>query len=76
MTLRSGEIHTGDGIIGADGASGVVRRKLMEEEDADLESDVPTGLAMYGCVWLVLQILSVVKTINQRGRTQETCCSA
>ncbi|KAJ7140828.1 hypothetical protein C8R44DRAFT_974572 [Mycena epipterygia] len=47
VTLKSGEIHAGDAIIGADGACGVVRRKLMEEEDA-AQDDVRTGLAIYG----------------------------
>ncbi|KAJ7730989.1 hypothetical protein DFH07DRAFT_1065847 [Mycena maculata] len=50
VTLRSGEVHTGDAIIGADGANGVVRRALMQEEDADPENDTPTGLAMYGAI--------------------------
>lgn len=49
VTLKSGEIHTGDAIIGADGAYGVVRRKLMEEEDV-AQDDVRTGLAIYGYV--------------------------
>lgn len=51
MTLRSGETHTADGIIGADGALGMVRQILMEEEGVSLEDDVPTGLAIYRCVY-------------------------
>ncbi|KAJ6466072.1 hypothetical protein C8R47DRAFT_1154381 [Mycena vitilis] len=50
VTLRSGQTHTGDAIIGADGASGLVRRILMEEEGVTQDSDVPTGLAMYGSI--------------------------
>ncbi|KAJ7823426.1 hypothetical protein B0H14DRAFT_2826750 [Mycena olivaceomarginata] len=47
VTLRSGETHTGDAIIGADGARGIVRQTLMEEEDASFENDLPTGMAVY-----------------------------
>jgi salicylate hydroxylase len=47
VTLRSGETHTGDAIIGADGARGIVRQTLMEEEDASFENDEPTGMAVY-----------------------------
>ncbi|KAF7345102.1 FAD-binding-3 domain-containing protein [Mycena venus] len=50
VTLRSGEIHTADAIIGADGANGPVRRALMEEEDTSPESDVPTGMAAYSAI--------------------------
>ncbi|KAJ7890918.1 hypothetical protein B0H14DRAFT_2689079 [Mycena olivaceomarginata] len=50
VTLRSGEIHKGDAIIGADGINGVVRRLLMKEEEASLERDVPTGLAVYSAI--------------------------
>ncbi|KAJ7890898.1 hypothetical protein B0H14DRAFT_2689037 [Mycena olivaceomarginata] len=50
VTLRSGEIHKGDAIIGADGTNGVVRRFLMEEEEASSERDVPTGLAAYTAI--------------------------
>ncbi|KAJ7348474.1 hypothetical protein DFH08DRAFT_866037 [Mycena albidolilacea] len=50
VTLRSGEIHKGDAIIGADGINGVVRRFLMEEEEASSERDVPTGLAVYSAI--------------------------
>lgn len=45
VTLRSGEVHTADAIIGADGERGIVRRVLMEEEDA--KSDSATGLVLY-----------------------------
>ncbi|KAJ7234513.1 hypothetical protein B0H12DRAFT_1222829 [Mycena haematopus] len=47
VTLRSGEVHTGDAIIGADGARGIVRQILMQEHDKSLENDVPTGLTLY-----------------------------
>ncbi|KAJ7687841.1 hypothetical protein B0H17DRAFT_1332303 [Mycena rosella] len=51
VTLRSGEIHMGEAIIGADGPGGIVRRALLQEEDIDPEScDVPTGMALYGAV--------------------------
>ncbi|KAJ7730971.1 hypothetical protein DFH07DRAFT_847897 [Mycena maculata] len=50
ITLKSGKVHTGDAIIGADGARGVVRRLLMAEEDVEPESDAPTGLVMYSVV--------------------------
>jgi len=51
VTLRSGETHVGDAVIGADGASGVVRRTLMQEEGAlASRDDVPTGLTLYGAV--------------------------
>ncbi|KAF7367871.1 FAD-binding-3 domain-containing protein [Mycena sanguinolenta] len=47
VTLRSGEIHTADAIIGADGARGIVRRTLMREEGVSLDRDVPIGVALY-----------------------------
>ncbi|KAJ7090826.1 hypothetical protein B0H15DRAFT_246586 [Mycena belliarum] len=50
VTLRSGETHRGDTIIGADGAAGVVRNFLMKEhlgEDSEPAKDIPTGLAVY-----------------------------
>ncbi|KAJ7123121.1 hypothetical protein C8R44DRAFT_785327 [Mycena epipterygia] len=51
VTLRSGEIQKGDAIIGADGACGVIRRMLLEEEGVEPASDhVPTGLAMYNAM--------------------------
>ncbi|KAJ7488120.1 hypothetical protein FB451DRAFT_1226471 [Mycena latifolia] len=51
VILASGEIHGGDAIIGADGAGGIVRRTLIQEEDVDPEScDVPTGMALCGAV--------------------------
>ncbi|KAK7029274.1 FAD-binding-3 domain-containing protein [Favolaschia claudopus] len=50
VTLRSGEVHEGHAIIGADGAKGFVRRLLLEEEEESPESDVPTGIAAYVAV--------------------------
>ncbi|KAJ6594841.1 hypothetical protein B0H19DRAFT_1247480 [Mycena capillaripes] len=51
VTLRSGAIHVGDAIIGADGAGGVVRRTLMHEEDAvPGRDDVPMGQTLYAAV--------------------------
>jgi len=50
VTLRSGQIHSGDAIIGADGAKGVVRRALMQEEDASAESGIATGIAAYSAI--------------------------
>ncbi|KAJ7750921.1 hypothetical protein DFH07DRAFT_826956 [Mycena maculata] len=52
VTLRSGETHVGDVIIGADGASGVIRKCLMREESNGnaVPEDVPTGLAVYSTV--------------------------
>ncbi|KAJ7695758.1 hypothetical protein B0H17DRAFT_426680 [Mycena rosella] len=51
VTLLSGEIHTGDAIIGADGPSGVVRRTLLQEEDVNPEiCDVRTGMALCSAV--------------------------
>jgi salicylate hydroxylase len=47
VTLKSGEIHTADAIIGADGAHGVVRRKLLEDEGVESAQGVPTGLSLY-----------------------------
>ncbi|KAJ7101478.1 hypothetical protein B0H15DRAFT_816225 [Mycena belliarum] len=48
VTLLSGEIHTGDAIIGADGAYGPVRRMLIEAENVDPRScDTPTGMTLY-----------------------------
>ncbi|KAJ7662578.1 hypothetical protein DFH06DRAFT_1396681 [Mycena polygramma] len=51
VTLRSGETHAGDAIIGAGGVGGLVRRTLMAEEGAvPGRDDVATGLALYGAV--------------------------
>ncbi|KAJ7638210.1 hypothetical protein FB45DRAFT_902270 [Roridomyces roridus] len=50
VTLRSGETHTGDAILGADGARGVVRQILMDEEGVSLEDDVPTGMSIYSSI--------------------------
>ncbi|KAJ6509748.1 hypothetical protein DFH09DRAFT_1198750 [Mycena vulgaris] len=48
VTMRSGEIHTGDAVIGADGVCGIVRRTLMVEEGVEPGAfEPPTGLAMY-----------------------------
>ncbi|KAJ7294104.1 hypothetical protein C8J57DRAFT_1270811 [Mycena rebaudengoi] len=47
VTLKSGEIRTADAIIGADGASGVVRKALLQEEGAESDG-TPTDLALYG----------------------------
>jgi 2-polyprenyl-6-methoxyphenol hydroxylase-like FAD-dependent oxidoreductase len=51
ITLRSGETHTGDVIIGADGASGAVRKCLMKE-NLVARDEVLTGLAVYRYVCL------------------------
>ncbi|KAJ7192812.1 hypothetical protein GGX14DRAFT_577806 [Mycena pura] len=50
VTLRSGQIHTGDAIIGADGANGVVRRTLMQEEGTSPENDIAMGIAAYTAI--------------------------
>ncbi|KAJ7607031.1 hypothetical protein DFH06DRAFT_1250480 [Mycena polygramma] len=50
VTLRSGDTHTADAIIGADGIHGVVRGALLREEDAPDEDGVPTGLAMINAI--------------------------
>jgi 2-polyprenyl-6-methoxyphenol hydroxylase-like FAD-dependent oxidoreductase len=39
----------GDAIIGADGANGVIRRVLLEEEDKSPECDVPAEIMAYRC---------------------------
>jgi 2-polyprenyl-6-methoxyphenol hydroxylase-like FAD-dependent oxidoreductase len=49
VTLRSGKVHMGDAIIGADGANGVIRRVLLAEEDKSPESDVPAEIVAYRC---------------------------
>jgi hypothetical protein len=46
VTLRSGVVHRGDVLIGADGASGFIRQRLLEEE-GDPEDDELNGLAVY-----------------------------
>ncbi|KAF7335706.1 FAD-binding-3 domain-containing protein [Mycena venus] len=46
VTMRSGEKHTGDAIVGADGASGLVRKCLIKEHDSSRD-DAFTGLAFY-----------------------------
>ncbi|KAJ6483245.1 hypothetical protein C8R45DRAFT_1215119 [Mycena sanguinolenta] len=48
VTLRSGETHTAHAIIGADGARGVVRTTLIEEEEGTAQqSDDGLGVALY-----------------------------
>ncbi|KAJ7489280.1 hypothetical protein FB451DRAFT_1166968 [Mycena latifolia] len=48
VTMRSGEIHTGDAVLGADGVCGIVRRTLMVEEGVEPSAfETPTGLAVY-----------------------------
>ncbi|KAF7371321.1 FAD-binding-3 domain-containing protein [Mycena sanguinolenta] len=47
VTLRSGEIHTADGVIGADGTKGVVRRTLLKEEGTSRRSGDDPGVALY-----------------------------
>ncbi|KAF7371325.1 FAD-binding-3 domain-containing protein [Mycena sanguinolenta] len=47
VTLQSGDIHTAHAIIGADGTTGVVRRRLIEEEGASRQSDDGLGVALY-----------------------------
>ncbi|KAJ7319085.1 hypothetical protein DFH08DRAFT_394574 [Mycena albidolilacea] len=46
VTLRSGVVHQGDVLIGADGASGYIRQRLLEEE-GDPEDDELDGLTVY-----------------------------
>ncbi|KAJ7128760.1 hypothetical protein C8R43DRAFT_1210140 [Mycena crocata] len=50
VTLRSGKIYTADVIIGADGASGIVRQRLFAEEEINGVGGEPTGLAIYSAV--------------------------
>jgi hypothetical protein len=58
VTLNTGETHVGDVIIGADGARGVVRRMLMQEEDAvPGRDDSPTGLAVYMSVFFSFRVV-------------------
>ncbi|KAJ7831474.1 hypothetical protein B0H13DRAFT_2289250 [Mycena leptocephala] len=50
VTLRSGENHSADAIIGADGASGIVRKCLMKENTNPARDDALTGLAVYSTI--------------------------
>ncbi|KAJ7140900.1 hypothetical protein C8R44DRAFT_762051 [Mycena epipterygia] len=51
VTLRSGDIHTGHAIIGADGPSGIARATLMSRKGAVVgRDDVPTGLTTYSAL--------------------------
>ncbi|KAJ7661458.1 hypothetical protein DFH06DRAFT_374060 [Mycena polygramma] len=49
VTLQSGTVHRGDVLIGADGASGFVRTRLLAEQDEPNDGE-PTGLAVYSAV--------------------------
>ncbi|KAJ7740576.1 hypothetical protein B0H16DRAFT_1464808 [Mycena metata] len=49
VTLRSGEVFQGDALIGADGATGFIRRRLLEEEGRPTDY-VPKGLAVYSAI--------------------------
>ncbi|KAJ7614921.1 hypothetical protein FB45DRAFT_1064549 [Roridomyces roridus] len=46
VTLKSGETHSADAILGADGPSGLVRKLLLEEEPATSE-EPQSELAVY-----------------------------
>ncbi|KAJ7140894.1 hypothetical protein C8R44DRAFT_238342 [Mycena epipterygia] len=53
VTLRTGEVYCGDVLIGADGVSGLIRQRLMEENPpsvSDLRTLGPKGLAVYSAV--------------------------
>jgi 2-polyprenyl-6-methoxyphenol hydroxylase-like FAD-dependent oxidoreductase len=50
VTLKSGVVHSGDVLIGADGASGFIRQRMLKEQDKTLE-DEPSGLAVYRSVY-------------------------
>ncbi|KAJ7057681.1 hypothetical protein C8F01DRAFT_1150641 [Mycena amicta] len=50
VTLRSGEVHRADAVIGADGATGVVRAALMQVEGVGPEADEFTGLTVYSAI--------------------------
>ncbi|KAF7300700.1 FAD-binding-3 domain-containing protein [Mycena chlorophos] len=47
VTLSSGDVLHANVIIGADGARGHFRQKLLAEENQDTDADVPRGLAVY-----------------------------
>ncbi|KAJ7314292.1 hypothetical protein DFH08DRAFT_1042040 [Mycena albidolilacea] len=49
VTLKSGVVHSGDVLIGADGASGFIRQRMLKERDETLE-DEPSGLAVYSAI--------------------------
>ncbi|KAJ7039389.1 hypothetical protein C8F04DRAFT_1086640 [Mycena alexandri] len=50
VTLRSGEAFSGDALIGADGAAGFIRRRLLAEEGQSPTDHVPRGLAVYSAI--------------------------
>ncbi|KAK7042180.1 FAD-binding-3 domain-containing protein [Favolaschia claudopus] len=50
VTLRSGEAHAADAIIGADGVNGVVRRTLLQEEGECTDTEANTGMAVYSAI--------------------------
>ncbi|KAF7320609.1 FAD-binding-3 domain-containing protein [Mycena chlorophos] len=50
VTLSSGDVYRGDAVIGADGATGAVRRALMAAEGAQLSEDEYTGMMVYSAV--------------------------
>ncbi|KAJ7822745.1 hypothetical protein B0H14DRAFT_3146237 [Mycena olivaceomarginata] len=47
VTLASGEVHSGDVLIGADGAHGHTRRRLRDEQKLSGCDGVQCGLAVY-----------------------------
>ncbi|KAJ7354396.1 hypothetical protein DFH08DRAFT_854755 [Mycena albidolilacea] len=49
VTLRSGVVHRGDVLIGADGASGFIRQRLLTEEDEPADDEF-NGLAVYSAI--------------------------
>ncbi|KAF7332727.1 FAD-binding-3 domain-containing protein [Mycena kentingensis (nom. inval.)] len=50
VTLASGEVFTGDAIIGADGRHGVVRGLLMREEGEESSGETATGMALCSAI--------------------------
>ncbi|KAJ7689547.1 hypothetical protein B0H17DRAFT_1202191 [Mycena rosella] len=49
VTLRSGEVYSGNVLIGADGAYGPIRKRLLDEQQQPRDG-VPRGLAVYSAV--------------------------
>jgi salicylate hydroxylase len=74
VTLHSGQICTGDAILGADGAYGVVRRTLMKENDMEPESDIPTGTSAYRLVsFQAREVYYKLKLAYQRQCPKHPC---
>ncbi|KAF8207946.1 hypothetical protein K438DRAFT_1575465, partial [Mycena galopus ATCC 62051] len=71
VTLRSGAVYYGDVLIGADGASGFLRQRLLAEEDEPGDDELE-GLAVYRQEYELLKSDGQLNLL-QRNYSPERC---